>query len=59
MVVVVITVEDDAWADFLTFAAGFFANMGNFKSFGDIKIKPACSPDAFYKVLQVMASMSI
>lgn len=48
-----VAVEDGAWQDFLTFAAAFYANMGNFKSFGDVKIVPGCSPEAFWAVVQV------
>lgn len=48
-----LAVEDGAWQDFLTFAAAFYANMGNFKSFGDIKIVPGCSAEAFWAVVQV------
>jgi dipeptidyl-peptidase-3 len=33
--------SDESWADFVIYAAAFYANMGNYKSFGDCKIFPA------------------
>lgn len=45
--------DDEAWADFLTFAAAFYANMGNFKSFGDIKIIPGLPAESFFAIIQV------
>ena len=47
------TVDDDSWTDFLVFSAAFFANMGNFKSFGDIRIIPSLSADKLYQIIQV------
>jgi len=35
----------------LMYAAAFYGNMGNYKSFGDSKFIPALEPDAFYTFL--------
>jgi len=43
--------SEEDWTAFLTFAAAFHANFGNYKSFGDSKIIPAIPAEAFYKVL--------
>lgn len=32
--------DDLEWRQFLAYAAGVFANMGNYRSFGDTKIIP-------------------
>lgn len=44
-------VSEEDWSAFVTFAAAFYANFGNYKSFGDSKIIPAIPADAFHKVL--------
>ena len=36
---------------FLVYAAAIYANMSNYKSFGDTKFVPGCSPEAFGKIL--------
>ena len=44
-------VTDTDFLSFLTYAAAFFENMGNYKSFGDQKICPGLSADAFKKIV--------
>lgn len=39
------SLSDDDFQAFLTYAAGFYSNMGNYKSFGDSKILPAIPKD--------------
>lgn len=45
-------VSEEHWTDFLTFAAAFYANFGNYKSFGDSKIVPAIPAQEFHKILR-------
>lgn len=44
-------VSEDDWTAFLTFAAAFYSNMGNMKSFGDSKIIPALPAEELHKIL--------
>jgi dipeptidyl-peptidase-3 len=49
-------VSEEDWRAFVTFAAAFYANFGNYKSFGDSKIIPAIPAEAFHKVLTASSS---
>ncbi|TFJ82224.1 hypothetical protein NSK_006553 [Nannochloropsis salina CCMP1776] len=51
-------VGEEEWRAFLTFAAAFLANMGNMKSFGDSKIIPAISAEAFHRILTAATAYS-
>lgn len=44
-------VSEEHWIGFLTFAAAFYANFGNYKSFGDSKILPAIPAQELHKIL--------
>lgn len=41
---------------FFLYAAGFYSNMGNYKSFGDTKIIPGCTPEAFASIVRASRS---
>lgn len=41
---------------FFVYAASFYANMGNYRSFGDTKILPGCSRDAFWAIVRATAA---
>eukprot|EP00672_Neobodo_designis_P017462 CAMPEP_0174832582 /NCGR_PEP_ID=MMETSP1114-20130205/3750_1 /TAXON_ID=312471 /ORGANISM="Neobodo designis, Strain CCAP 1951/1" /LENGTH=682 /DNA_ID=CAMNT_0016066443 /DNA_START=44 /DNA_END=2092 /DNA_ORIENTATION=- len=44
-------VEQDDFDRFVEYAALFYANLGNYKSFGDSKFIPACTPDVFSAIV--------
>lgn len=41
----------DEWKQFIAYVAGFYGNMSNYHSFGDMKFIPQCSPEAFKKIM--------
>jgi len=41
----------DEWKKFLAYVGGFYGNMSNYHSFGDMKFIPDLSPEAFKKIL--------
>uniref|UniRef100_A0A0N5AXJ5 Dipeptidyl peptidase 3 n=1 Tax=Syphacia muris TaxID=451379 RepID=A0A0N5AXJ5_9BILA len=43
---------DEEYKSFLAFAAAFFANSGNYKSFGDTKIVPRMDEEKFHKFIK-------
>lgn len=45
-------VSEDEWTAFLAFAATVYANMGNFRSFGDSKVMPSLPRVRFEAVLR-------
>ena len=45
-------VEADDFDKFVEYAALFYANMGTYKSFGDSKFNPACSPEIFTTIVK-------
>ena len=45
-------VAEEDFAAFLVYAAGFYANSGNYKGFGDTKFVPGCSEETFEKILR-------
>lgn len=47
-------VSDADFQAFVVYAAAFLANMGNYKSFGDIKFIPRCSCEAFDAIIDVV-----
>ena len=49
-------VSDEDFLSFLTYAAAFYSNMGNYKSFGDSKFIPGVSQEVFLRVLQASAA---
>ena len=42
----------------MIYVASFLANLGNYKSFGDTKFVPACSPEDFKSVIFAAATRS-
>ncbi|XP_057315125.1 dipeptidyl peptidase 3-like isoform X2 [Hydractinia symbiolongicarpus] len=44
-------ITDNDFQALLTYAAGFYSNMGNYKSFGDTKIVPAIAQEKFKAVV--------
>lgn len=44
-------VSDDDFASFMTYAAAFYSNMGNYRSFGDTKIVPGCDRAALEAIV--------
>lgn len=49
-------VNEEEFKALLSYAAGFYCNMGNYKSFGDTKIIPGLSKEKFWKVIQCSSS---
>ncbi|XP_033647376.1 dipeptidyl peptidase 3-like [Asterias rubens] len=47
---------DDEFQAFLTYAAAFFANLGNYKSFGDTKFIPGLSKDKLVSLVKASAA---
>ena len=45
------SVADEDFQAFLVYCGGFYANMGNYKGFGDTKIVPGCSEEDFETIL--------
>ena len=45
-------VSQEDFRAFLVYSAGFYANMGNYKGFGDSKFVPGCSAETFEAILQ-------
>ncbi|XP_047133114.1 dipeptidyl peptidase 3 isoform X1 [Hydra vulgaris] len=45
------SITDDDFQSLLTYGAGFYSNMGNYKSFGDTKIVPAITKDKFQEII--------
>ncbi|ESO85412.1 hypothetical protein LOTGIDRAFT_177525 [Lottia gigantea] len=44
-------INEEEFQAFLIYAAGFYANMGNYKSFGDSKFVPRISKEKFEKII--------
>jgi len=44
-------VSDEEFQGFLTYAAAFYSNMGNYKSFGDTKILPGITEEKFNTIV--------
>ena len=40
------------YKNFLAYVAGFYGNMSNYHSFGDMKFVPDLTPEAFRKILE-------
>ena len=51
-------VSSDAYEQAMAYIGAFFANLGNYKSFGDTKIIPECSPKELLQVLLGAAKLS-
>lgn len=49
-------ISETEWQQALLYVAGFYGNLGNYKSFGDTKFIPQLSPERFYEVLKSCAS---
>lgn len=45
------SLTDDDFQSFLTYAAGFYSNMGNYKSFGDSKILPGITSEKLQSIV--------
>lgn len=45
-------VDSEEFEKFVEYAAYFYSNMGNYKSFGDSKFVPACEPAAFAAIVE-------
>ena len=43
---------------FLAYVAGFYGNMSNYHSFGDMKFVPELKPEAFRKILECNPKVS-
>lgn len=52
-------VSDEAFTDFIVYAAAIYSNKGNYKSFGDIKFIPAVSAEDFHAIITVRVSTDI
>ncbi|KAG8437876.1 hypothetical protein GDO86_008539 [Hymenochirus boettgeri] len=50
--------SDEQYQAILVYTAGFFANMGNYKSFGDTKFVPNVPKEKFEKVLRASAAFA-
>ncbi|XP_033125857.1 dipeptidyl peptidase 3-like [Anneissia japonica] len=46
----------DDWQSFLTYAAAFYGNLGNYKSFGDTKFLPNLPKETFKKIVWTSAA---
>jgi len=44
-------VTADEWKKFVAYVAGFYGNMSNYHSFGDLKFIPDLSRESFKKIL--------
>ena len=51
-------VSTEAFDQAMAYIAGFFGNLGNYKSFGDTKIIPECSGAELEKIVMKAAEMS-
>ena len=45
-------VSEAEWKNFLAYVGGFYGNMSNYHSFGDMKFVPELSQEAFRKILE-------
>ena len=45
-------VSKDEYRKFLAYVAGFYANLGNYYSFGDLKFAPELDRETFSKILK-------
>ena len=45
-------VTEDEWKKFIAYVAGFYSNMSNFHSFGDMKFVPEISAEKFRAILE-------
>lgn len=45
-------VTSDEWKRFIAYVGGFYSNMSNYHSFGDIKFIPEVSPEKFTTILR-------
>ena len=45
-------VTAEEWKKFIAYVGGFYGNMSNYHSFGDMKFIPDLSPEAFEKILK-------
>ena len=52
------TNAEESYNQVMIYIASFFANLGNYKSFGDTKFVPACSRDDFQKIIEAAATRS-
>jgi hypothetical protein len=44
-------VSEDEWKHFIAFVGGYYGNMSNYHSFGDMKFIPDVSRESFKKIL--------
>lgn len=44
-------VSTEDWKKFVSYVAGFYSNLGNYHSFGDMKFVPDLSPEVFKTIL--------
>ena len=44
-------VSKDDWEKFVAYVGGFYGNMSNYHSFGDMKFIPELTPESFKKIL--------
>lgn len=54
-----LSLSDDEFKAFLMYAAAFYANMGNYKSFGDSKIVPAIPQEKFAALLKASQAFQL
>ncbi|SCU99870.1 LAME_0G06062g1_1 [Lachancea meyersii CBS 8951] len=45
--------EGEEWDLYMEYVAQFLSNLGNYKSFGDLKFVPRCSPEFFFELLKL------
>jgi len=44
-------VTHEEWKKFIAYCAGFFGNMSNYHSFGDMKFVPDLAPEVFRRII--------
>ena len=44
-------VSKNDWEKFVAYVGGFYGNMSNYHSFGDMKFIPELTPESFKKIL--------
>jgi hypothetical protein len=44
-------VSNEDWEKFVAYVGGFYGNMSNYHSFGDMKFIPDLTPETFKKIL--------